>query len=69
MNEHEYTNPAAGEWHLIKPERKEYLVRLIESVRQDFLQPVEVIDGEPVFDGKYLDVALLCDVVEKEVLK
>jgi hypothetical protein len=53
----------------MEPERKEYLIKLIKAVRQDFLQPVEVIEGEPVFDGKYLDIALLCSVVEKEIIK
>ena len=52
----------------LRPERKVYLAKLIKAIRQDFLRPVEVIDGEPMFDGKYLDIALLCDVIEEEVL-
>ena len=52
----------------MKQERKKYLKKLIKGIRQDFLKPVATINGEPMYDIKYLDIALLCDVVEKEVL-
>ena len=53
--------------------RKDYLRRLIASVRRMVREAPENVEarkhGKGAINIRWLDVVLLCDVVEKEVIK
>jgi hypothetical protein len=58
------------------PQRIDYIKRLIAGVRQEAEKDIaesgirdRFEDEEIVCSGKFLDAMLLCDVIEKEVLR
>ena len=53
---------------IMKPERIDYLERLVEGVRGQVKKSYCWYDGEITIPAKWLDADILCDVIEKEVL-
>jgi len=54
--------------------RKEYIRALVDSVNKTISEEPENIEatqmnGEPAITGKWMDIALLCHVVEQDLLK
>ncbi len=49
-------------------ETKEYLTRLISGVREQIDKNTVEWKGEKCIPAPWLDAALLCDVIEKEML-
>jgi len=53
--------------------RKDFLLRLTKSLRKQIEEMPEVVEarerhGEEVMPGKWVDVSMLCDLVESEVV-
>ena len=54
---------------MMNAERKKYLMRLIKSVRKDYIEPQKkMVDGDITYPLEVLDIDLLCTVVEEELL-
>ena len=49
-------------------ETKEYLTRLISGVREQVDKDTVEVEGEKCIPATWLDAAILCDVIEKEIL-
>jgi len=57
----------------MKDDRKDYMRRLIAEIREDMADDPDIKKyreqfGEDVVTGKWVNISLLCDVVENEVL-